>query len=201
MIGFLRGAIAFKRAPWLGLDVNGVGYEMEAPMSTFYNLPEVGQTVTLQTHLAIREDAHALYAFATEAERILFRNLLKVSGVGGRMALAILSGLSVEEFQRCVHGQDIASLVRLPGVGKKTAERLIIEMRDRVPAPSEQSATNTGMTEPDVGSTTPQQEAISALIALGFKPAEAATLVKKVAGDEPRCEEIVRLALRATSNK
>lgn len=135
MIGRLRGEIVVKRPPHLLVDVGGVGYELEAPMSTFYDLPAVGAAVLLHTHLVIREDAHVLYAFAREAERALFRSLLRVSGVGPKMALAILSGMNADEFARCVQRDDAAALSRLPGIGKKTAERLIIEMRDRLARP------------------------------------------------------------------
>ena len=139
MIGRLRGILAEKKPPYLLLDVNGVGYELEAPMGTIFQLPEVGAEVTLHTHLAVRDDAHLLFAFATEAERTLFRTLIKVNGVGAKLALTILSGISADDFARCVQESDTASLVRLPGVGKKTAERLVVEMRDRLddwqPAP------------------------------------------------------------------
>ena len=134
MIGFLRGKLAAKHPPALLLDVNGVGYEVEAPMSTFYGLPGVGSDVSLFTHLVVREDAHVLFGFGTERERALFRELIKVSGVGPRIALGILSGASVDEFHRCVEAQDTAALTRIPGIGRKTAERLIVEMRDRLKA-------------------------------------------------------------------
>jgi holliday junction DNA helicase RuvA len=132
MIGRLRGEIVHKQPPFLLLEVNGVGYELESPLSTFYDLPGVGAQVSLYTHLLVREDAQVLYAFAGERERALFRALLKVSGIGAKMALAILSGMSVDEFARCVQTDNSAALVRLPGIGKKTAERLVIEMRDRL---------------------------------------------------------------------
>lgn len=131
MIGRLRGELVIKQPPYLLVDVNGVGYELEAPMSTFYNLPQ-GETVSLFTHLAIREDAHVLYGFFSDSERTLFRALLRISGVGAKMALSILSGMSAEEFACSVQNNDTATLVRLPGIGKKTAERLIVEMRDRI---------------------------------------------------------------------
>ena len=134
MIGFLRGRLAAKHPPVLLLDVGGVGYEVEAPMSTFYGLPAVGADVMLHTHLVVREDAHILFGFGTERERSLFRELIRISGVGPRIALGILSGASVDEFHRCVEAQDAASLTRIPGIGRKTAERLIIEMRDRLQA-------------------------------------------------------------------
>jgi Holliday junction DNA helicase RuvA len=134
VIGFLRGRLAAKHPPQLVVDVAGVGYELEAPMSTFYGLPALGAEVQLHTHLVVREDAHVLFGFGTERERSLFRELIKVSGVGPRIALAILSGVTVEQFHRCVEAQDVASLVRVPGIGRKTAERLVIEMRDRLKA-------------------------------------------------------------------
>ena len=130
MIGFLRGRIAAKHPPLLVMDVAGVGYEIEAPMSTFYGLPAVGTETTLHTHLVVREDAHVLFGFGTERERSLFRELIKVSNVGPRIALAILSGVSVEDFHRCVEAEDVASLVRIPGIGRKTAER-ILEQRQK----------------------------------------------------------------------
>ena len=133
MIGFLRGTLINKTAPQVLLDVNGVGYNILAPMSTFYDLPETGQVVQLLTHLSIREDAHVLFGFLSEQERGLFRSLIRINGVGPKLALAILSGISIEDFQRCVFENNIATLVKLPGIGKKTAERLIIEMRDRLP--------------------------------------------------------------------
>ena len=132
MIGRLRGELAAKHPPWLLLDVHGVGYELEAPMSTFYDLPGADGEVVLHTHLAVREDAHVLYGFAREADRTLFRALLKVSGVGGKMALGVLSGMTAEEFSQAVQAADLAALTRLPGVGKKTAERLVVEMRDKL---------------------------------------------------------------------
>ena len=134
MIGHLRGRLAAKHPPQLLIDVGGVGYEVEAPMSTFYGLPAVGAEVSLHTHLVVREDAHVLFGFGTERERSLFRELIKVSGVGPRIALGILSGISVDDFHRCVEASDAASLTRVPGIGRKTAERLIVEMRDRLKA-------------------------------------------------------------------
>src|SRR5215470_14424003 len=134
MIGSLRGRIAAKTPPQLTVDVGGLGYELEAPMSTYFSLPAVGEEVHLLTHLVVREDAHILYAFATEAERRLFRSLIKVSGVGPKIALALLSGISVDAFAQCVQNEDVTTLTRIPGVGRKTAERLIVEMRDRLAA-------------------------------------------------------------------
>jgi Holliday junction DNA helicase RuvA len=197
MIGFLRGVLAAKKPPSLLLDVGGVGYEVDAPMSTFYKLPDVGETVTLYTHLAIREDAHSLFGFASEAERALFRTLIKVNGVGAKLALAILSGLSAEEFHRCVEFQDTARLVRLPGVGKKTAERLIIELRDRLPELDKVTLPGAGTLSMPAAS--PADDAVSALIALGFKPPEAAALVRKVPAEGKTSEEIIRLALQSAA--
>ena len=191
MIGFLHGRIAAKTAPAVTLDVGGVGYELEAPMSTFLNLPALGETVHLITHLVVREDAHILYGFATEEERRLFRNLLKVSGVGPKIALGVLSGMSVEGFTRCVLGEDVAMLTRIPGVGRKTAERLIIEMRDRVKTqpvlagvPGRPAATDA------------HSEAFDALVALQYKPAEATRLLKGIGAGTHTTEELIRLALQ-----
>lgn len=196
MIGRLRGLLLEKHAPVLIVDVQGVGYELEAPMSTFYQLPAVGDEVTLKTHLVVREDAHILYGFATGDERRLFRELIKVSGVGAKLALTILSGASVEEFARCVHEADTATLVRLPGVGKKTAERLVVEMRDRLaaepigtpPAPQPGAA---------AGGTSPVGEAVSALVALGYKAQEASRMVRAMDTRDMDSEEIIRQALQA----
>ncbi|WP_077728968.1 Holliday junction branch migration protein RuvA [Methylocaldum sp. 14B] len=197
MIGFLRGLVVAKKPPSLLLDVRGVGYEIDAPMSTFYKLPEIGEEVTLYTHLAIREDAHSLFGFVSEAERALFRSLIRVSGVGAKLALAILSGLSAEEFHRCVEAQDAARLVRLPGVGKKTAERLIIEMRDRLPELPTVHLPGAGTLPAPAAS--PVDDAVSALIALGFKPQDANSLVRKVPVDGKSSEEIIRSALQSAA--
>jgi Holliday junction DNA helicase RuvA len=191
LIGFLHGRIAAKTAPAVTLDVGGVGYELEAPMSTFLNLPAVGETVRLITHLVVREDAHILYGFATEEERRLFRNLLKVSGVGPKIALGVLSGMSVDGFSRCVLGEDVTTLTRIPGVGRKTAERLIIEMRDRVKNPHA-LAGFAGRPVPN----DPQSEAFDALVALQYKPAEATRLLKGIGAGTHSTEELIRLALQ-----
>lgn len=200
MIGRLRGEVAEKQAPHLLLDVNGVGYELETPLSTYFNLPETGQRVTLYTHLAVREDAHVLYAFATEAERTLFRSLLKVSGVGAKMALGILSGMSADEFARCVEAGDLASLVRLPGIGRKTAERLVVEMRDRLARLGMQSdvAAPVSAAAHPARPQTARSDAVAALVALGYKPQEADRMVKGVAGDEMDSEALIRAALQST---
>jgi len=196
VIGFLRGKLIHKAPPQLLLDVHGVGYEVEAPMNTFYDLPALGEEVKLHTHLVVREDAHILFGFATQSERMLFRTLIKVNGVGPKLALTILSGQSTEEFYRCVHDNDLKGLVRLPGVGQKTAERLIIEMRGRLPELNKLSATNERPSSLPGSAASPKQEAISALCALGYKPPDAARMVQSIATEDKSCEDIIRLALR-----
>jgi len=198
VIGFLRGRLAAKQPPQLVLDVGGVGYEVEAPMSTFYGLPSVGAEVQLHTHLVVREDAHVLYGFGTERERSLFRELIKVSGVGPRIGLAILSGITVDEFHRCVETHDSASLVRVPGIGRKTAERLVIELRDRLKGlPGEAFVPGAGVAG---GSGTAQAEAFAALVALGYKPPEVTRLLQKVDPSVSATEELIRHALRAAGS-
>lgn len=195
MIGRITGHLLSKQPPELLLDVNGIGYEVQAPMSTFFNLPPTGQTVTLVTHFHVREDAQILYGFLTEAERSLFRQLLKVNGVGAKMALAILSGMNPQEFRLCVQGADQAALVRLPGIGKKTAERLIVEMRDRV----EQIDMPDGVGAGGAGAAVqedPAAEAALALEALGYRAQEAAKMAKKAAAPGMSSEEIIRMALK-----
>lgn len=199
MIGRLKGTLLHKQAPSLLLDVNGVGYELEAPMTTFYDLPAVGSEVVLHTHFVVREDAQLLYGFARDDERRLFRALIKISGVGPKLALAILSGMSAEEFAGCVQSGDSAALTRLPGVGKKIAERLLVEMRDRVKewqgiTPPAAAGIAPGKSLPDA-----TREAVSALIALGYKPPEASRMVNAVAGEGLASEEIIRAALRAAA--
>ena len=203
MIGRLRGEIVYKQAPRLMVDVNGVGYELDAPMSTFYDLPEPGQSVVLYTHLAIRDDAHVLYGFIRESERTMFRALLKVSGVGAKMALAILSGMSADEFARTVQTDDTAALVRLPGIGKKTAERLIVEMRDRLDKLDVVSSISSVSSVPLHTTTTtvdPKSEAADALTALGYKPQEASRMVRSIQAEDLTSEEIIRAALKAAAN-
>jgi Holliday junction DNA helicase RuvA len=197
VIGFLKGRLAVKQPPLLMVDVNGVGYEMEAPMSTFYGLPATGESVALFTHLVVREDAHILYAFGTDGERRLFRGLLKVSGVGPKIALGILSGASVEDFLRIVEAEDIAMLTRIPGIGRKTAERVIIEMRDNV---KKLSLPSLGGSPAGLGSAaTAQSEAFSALIALGYKPPEVARLLQAVDEPDLATTEIIRRALKSAA--
>ncbi|MGO9718788.1 MAG: Holliday junction branch migration protein RuvA [Steroidobacteraceae bacterium] len=196
MIGFLKGRLASKHPPAVVVDVNGVGYELEAPMSTFYGLPAVGEAVALYTHLVVREDAHILFGFGTDGERRLFRGLLKVSGVGPKIALGILSGASVDDFLRIIEAEDAAMLTRIPGIGRKTAERVIIEMRDSAQKLAVPSA-GTGNASDPAGALSPQSEAFGALIALGYKAPEAARLLK--AADEPGLSttEIIRRALKS----
>jgi Holliday junction DNA helicase RuvA len=200
MIGFLRGRLTAKQPPSLVIEVSGVGYEIEAPMSTFYGLPAVGSDVHLFTHLVVREDAHILFGFATERERRLFRELLKVSNVGPKLALALLSGMSVDNFLMCIEAQEVDALVRIPGVGRKTAERLLIEMKDRIrhldALPGVAAAA--GAAQPQSGA---QAEAFSALVALGYKPAEVTRLLKGVDPAAQTTEDIIRRALQAAAQK
>ena len=201
MIGRLKGIVLEKKAPDLLLDVNGVGYELQAPMSTFYQLPATGQGVLLHTHLVVREDAHLLFGFFEQQERALFRALIKVSGVGPKVALAILSGVTADEFVRLVRQDDDTALTRIPGIGKKTAERLLLEMRDRLkdwqsPAGAAELA---DAPQPAGGAQAVSGDAETALIALGYKPAEAARMIVRTLKDNPtleRSEEIIRLALK-----
>ncbi len=211
MIGRLKGEILVKRPPHLLIDVGGVGYELEAPMSTFYELPAVGGTVTLVTHLTVREDAHILYGFSRERDRDLFRALIKVTGVGPKIGLAILSGMDAARFAQSVEQEDIASLTRLPGIGTKTAQRLVVEMRDRLDGilsglPAAPAAAGGRMVAE--GADQALADAISALVALGYKPVDASRMARaadKAAedgapGSEARTSEaIIRAALRSVS--
>lgn len=198
MIGFLRGKLIHKAPPLLLLDVHGVGYEVEAPMTTFYDLPAIGAEILLHTHLVVREDAHILFGFSSESDRTMFRTLIKVNGVGPKLALTILSGQTAEEFHRCIHNNDTQALVRLPGVGKKTAERLVIEMRDRLPDLGESVLTPIDIGNQVIGAanSNPRQEAISALCSLGYKPLDASKMVQNISVEGKSCEEIIRLALQ-----
>jgi Holliday junction DNA helicase RuvA len=191
MIGFLRGKIALKAPPLIVLDVNGVGYEIEAPMTVFYNLPEIGAEMTLQTHLVVREDAHNLFGFASETDKTMFKTLIKISGVGAKMALAILSGQSAEQFQTCIQNNDTVALVKLPGVGKKTAERLVMELRDKLPKLEN---------APQISNqNTAREEAISALCSLGYKPLDASRMISAIQPEGKSCETMIRLALQSAS--
>ena len=193
MIGRLKGTLIAKQPPWLLIDVNGVGYELEAPMSTIYDLPDIGRDVTLRTHYAVKEDSVALYGFLHESERALFRNVQKVSGIGAKIALAILSGVTVDEFARHVQSGDLAALSRIPGIGKKTAERIVVELRDRVDGLIGAVGSSIGSGVPN----DPVREASVALQSLGYKPAEVMRLVKDAAAPGDSAEEIIRKALRA----
>ena len=198
MIGRLHGRLLYKQPPALVLDVQGVGYELEAPMSTFYKLPEIGAEVQLYTHLVVREDAHLLFGFADDLERRMFRFLLKVTGIGAKTSLAILSGMDADGLARCIQAGDIERLIRLPGIGRKTAERLVVEMRDRL---RDWSGTATGRAPGGAESaraSSPVDEATSALIALGYKPQEASRLVHAVEQEGLGSEALIREALRAS---
>lgn len=199
MIGRLRGLLVARQPPEILVDVAGVGYEVQVPMSTFFRLPAVGQEVVLVTHFVVREDAQLLYGFIDERDRMLFRSLIKVSGVGPKLALTLLSGMDADSFVRCVQHDDLASLVALPGVGRKTAERLLVEMRDRLKdwigdGAGEMAADGRASGKPDIAA-----DAEGALVALGYKPAEAAKLVSAVKDDAVGdSEELIRRALRST---
>lgn len=203
MIGRIRGILIEKQATDIVVDVQGVGYEIQAPMSTIYLLPALGKEVVLLTHLVVREDAHLLYGFLSLDERHMFRSLIKISGVGPKMALAILSGMAVEEFVRTVRNNDLAALVRMPGIGKKTAERLVVEMKDKLADWSEVVTSSASLATVSASGPTDRQmsqEAETALVALGYKPQEAARVIAQVLklnGDLERSEELIRLALRS----
>jgi holliday junction DNA helicase RuvA len=193
MIGRLRGILIHKQPPWLVLDVHGVGYELEAPMSTFYDLPETGKEVFLFTHYTVKEDSASLYGFLRENERRCFRDVQKVSGIGAKIALAILSGSSVDEFARLVQSGDVTALCRIPGIGKKTAERIVVELRDRAADLMGGGGLSLGAKDAPAD---PVSEASIALQQLGYKPAEVSKLVKVAeAGDT--AEEIIRKALKS----
>ncbi|HTD11470.1 MAG TPA: Holliday junction branch migration protein RuvA [Steroidobacteraceae bacterium] len=196
MIGAVRGRIVAKSPPQLTVEVGGLGYELEAPMSTFFHLPAVGAEVHLLTHLVVREDAHVLYGFATEDERRLFRSLIRVSGVGPKIALALLSGISVSAFAQCVRNEDVSALTHVPGVGRKTAERLIIEMRDRLTPPTGGTAAS-----PAPAGNSAASEAYGALVALGYRPAEADRLLKAVGPGTHSTEELIRRALQGAARE
>jgi len=194
MIGRLRGILSHKQPPWLIIDVGGVGYELEAPMSTFYDLPDVGREVTLFTHYAQKEDSVSLYGFLREGERRLFRDVQKVSGIGAKIALAVLSGVSVDEFARLVQSSDVTALTRIPGIGKKTAERMVVELRDR--AADLGGGGGGGGTSASLP-VDPQSEATIALQQLGYKPAEAARMARDATGSGDDAATIIRKALQS----
>jgi holliday junction DNA helicase RuvA len=195
MISRLRGILLQKQPPHLLLDVGGVGYELDAPMSTFYDLPEVGKEVVLHTHLSIKEDAHSLYGFGTESDRALFRTLLKITGVGAKTALAVLSGASADEFAGLIQRADIIALTRIPGVGKKTAERMIVELKDKLGG-FNSAGTAIGRLGVPVAHD-PITEASIALTALGYKPNEVQALLKKIDTKDLSAEALIRRALQA----
>ncbi len=196
MIGRISGILLHKEPPVILVDVGGVGYEIEAPLSVFYDLPKTGETVTLITHHLVREDAQILYGFTKESHRQLFRDLLKVSGIGAKSALAILSVMTAGEFATAIHHGDVATLVKIPGIGKKTAERLIVEMRDRL-----KSMAPTAETTPQAPAPSAEMEATGALQALGFKPVEAEKMIKQVSTGKQTAEELIRLALQNQGRK
>ncbi|MBT8127367.1 MAG: Holliday junction branch migration protein RuvA [Gammaproteobacteria bacterium] len=199
MIGRIKGMLLTKQPPELLVDVQGVGYEMEAPMSTFYQLPTVGDEVVLHTHLVVREDAQLLYAFYSTAERRLFRDLIRINGVGPKLGLTILSGISAADFARAVHEGDAAALTGLPGVGKKTADRLIVELRDKLSeatAPiGDDTATSAGSGQAYQAS--PVSDAVSALTALGYKAQEASRMVRAIDATGLETEAIIKAALQS----
>jgi len=195
MITHLHGTLIEKQPPSLVIDVRGVGYEVEAPMSTFYHLPELHQEIKLLTHLVIREDAHILFGFGTEAERQMFRTLIRVNGVGPKLALSILSAMELEIFIHCVQQGDLAKLIKIPGVGKKTAERLVIETRDRLAQTTVQS-TNSARQSLTQGVTSAADDAVSALVALGYKLQEASQLVNAIKEEGLSSEVLIRRALQ-----
>lgn len=200
MIGHLRGILLEKSPPEILLEVNGIGYEVLLPMTSFYHLPEVNMEASIYTHLVVREDAHLLFGFYHKQDRTLFRELIKTNGVGPKLALAILSAMSVSEFSYAIEREELSKLVKIPGVGKKTAERLIVELKGKFKAYQhddffiEQTATQSGIETDKVSAT---DDAISALVALGYKPAEAEKMVKRVAKPEWDSEQLIREALKS----
>jgi len=197
VIGSLRGRITSKTPPQVTVEVAGVGYEVEAPMSTFLHLPAVGEEVKLLTHFVVREDAQLLYGFATEGERHLFRSLLKVSGIGPKIGLALLSGMSVEAFETAIRNEDVDSLIRVPGIGRKTAERMLVEMRDRL-APASGGTAGAVALQPGAA---PEAEAFAALVGLGYRPAEATRLLKAAGPGTHSTEELIRRALQSAGKE
>lgn len=201
MIGRLRGTLLEKQPPQLLLDVSGVAYEIEAPMSTFYKLPETGQETILHTHFSVREDAQLLFGFASTTERKLFRTLIKVNGVGPKLALTLLSSIEPEQFVQCVQQDDLNRLIKVPGVGKKTAQRLLVEMQDKLKDWDQPAGNNTiqASLQSEQGSSIPSslEEAISALISLGYKPNDANKAVSKVKDMAENTEDLIRFALKS----
>ncbi|MGE8149332.1 Holliday junction branch migration protein RuvA [Pseudomonas frederiksbergensis] len=202
MIGRLRGTLAEKQPPHLILDVNGLGYELEVPMTTLYRLPSVGEPLTLHTHLVVREDAQLLYGFYSKRERDFFRELIRLNGVGPKLALALMSSLEVDELVRCVQSQDTSALTKVPGVGKKTAERLLVELKDRfkawetVPAMFALVPNQPGGPEAPAPAVTAESDAISALVSLGYKPQEASKAITSIKEKGLSSEDLIRRALK-----
>jgi Holliday junction DNA helicase RuvA len=194
MISRLQGILLTKDLPTILVDVNGIGYEVDIPMTTFYDLPEVGQPIILHTHLAIREDAHQLFGFLQELDRRLFRELIKVNGIGGRSALAILSGMSPTDFIQCILQENLSLLIKVPGIGKKTGERLIIEMRDRLKTLQK----NTSIPAAATNSTSnhAKDEALAALVSLGYRSQDAQKMIDKSYADQMTAEELIRKTLK-----
>ncbi len=197
MIGRLKGILLEKQPPAILVDVQGVGYELEASMSTFYHLPECGETITLHTHMVVREDAQLLYGFFSSTERLMFRTLIKISGVGPKLALTILSGMSAEDFSRCILEGDSKALTQLPGVGKKTAERLVVELKDRIE--KDDSIKLPGATTPLEKHENPVNDAVSALISLGYKAQQASQMIRNMDVEGKSTEEIIRAALQGSA--
>ncbi len=197
MIGRLKGILLEKQPPAILVDVQGVGYELEASMSTFYHLPECGETITLHTHMVVREDAQLLYGFFSPSERLMFRTLIKISGVGPKLALTILSGMSAEDFSSCILEGDSKALTQLPGVGKKTAERLVVELKDRIE--KDDSIKLPGATTPLEKHENPVNDAVSALISLGYKAQQASQMIRNMDVEGKSTEEIIRAALQGSA--
>jgi len=202
VIGRLRGTLAEKQPPHLILDVNGLGYELEVPMTTLYRLPSVGEPLTLHTHLVVREDAQLLYGFYGKRERDFFRELIRLNGVGPKLALALMSSLEVDELVRCVQSQDTSALTKVPGVGKKTAERLLVELKDRfkawetVPAMFALVPNQPGGPDAPAPAITAESDAISALVSLGYKPQEASKAITSIKEKGLSSEDLIRRALK-----
>ena len=205
MIGRLRGTLLEKQPPEVLIEVSGVGYEVQLPMSSFYALPDAGQEAIIYTHFVVREDAQLLYGFADKHERAMFRELIKVNGVGPKLALAILSGMSANQFVQCIHNDAVTTLVKLPGVGKKTAERLVVEMKDRLKnwtgadlltPESDKMVFEDEFTNSAAGGNA-KDEAISALVGLGYKPAMAEKVIQQVYQEGMDCEALIRSSLKS----
>jgi len=197
VIGRLTGKLLEKNPPSLLIDVQGVGYEVDAPMSTFYALPPINESISLFIHMVVREDAQLLYGFSNRTERVLFRALLKVNGVGAKVALSILSGMSTDEFLSCISSKDVDALIRVPGIGKKTAERLLVELQDKVDV-LDVGGLPTG-SRPKTNDESARSQAEEALAALGYKPAEAVKLLDKHASADETVEQMIRSALRGAA--